>query len=449
MSEQSVEIAVTDNVTPALVVEVVPPVVAAPATKVEEEEVTEVAAEMAVDAALETVERKRGRKARTAAEKIEREFDKRKKGEAFWDVDAEATRSHILNHHDSYMTPYILKAMKEGRGVSRSFALSGEPIVRLEYVLQLINMRGGREVMNRGHNNRLFVWSDGELDIGHYLPHYAAFTIRTCSEIFYDYWRAQLEQWTKAIPLKPARPEIHSFIKSGGSIRVVSIGELNDTLIEDNYSEGVVNDYKFICEQFKAREPVGRLALLEGVPGTGKTRLIRAMICALSQNVKCILVSPNVLPDLAGADFLASMIGQRDANRPVILILEDADSCLIKRQESGADMNALSGLLNWSDGILGATLNVRFIATTNAKIEVLDPAIQRPGRLIRRVSMGPLDPARAARVFARMTGKEHVFEADATLAEVYHQASLVGNLEVDKLNVTSIDESEVDDDEDD
>ncbi len=51
-----------------------------------------------------------------------------------------------------------------------------------------------------------------------------------------------------------------------------------------------------------------------------------------------------------------------------MLIVEDADECLVQR---GSDnMSTIASVLNISDGILGSILDVRVLATTNAEKEV-------------------------------------------------------------------------------
>jgi SpoVK/Ycf46/Vps4 family AAA+-type ATPase len=77
----------------------------------------------------------------------------------------------------------------------------------------------------------------------------------------------------------------------------------------------------------------------------------------------------------------------RDKGKPTILILEDADDALIARDQNLGAKASLAAMLNLSDGILGAVLDLRIIATTNQKIENVDNAILRPGRLLERMGL--------------------------------------------------------------
>jgi ATP-dependent 26S proteasome regulatory subunit len=67
-------------------------------------------------------------------------------------------------------------------------------------------------------------------------------------------------------------------------------------------------------------------------------------------------------------------------------------------------------------------LDLRIIATTNAKKVQIDEAILRPGRLCVYCSVGHLPAKQAGEVFRRLTGSEQEFGEKTTLAEVYRLA---------------------------
>lgn len=353
----------------------------------------------------------------------------RKMGDAFWKIaDPSALASYLESQFNGLPLALVSKVLHQGYGVVHQHSRAGVPQKPREEVEKFAVEQGGRLYFRNSSMSR-YVWRDTDLVLTFTGGIAGKIYINTCDASVHDYWEKFSQEWLKMPEPRTYRPQIHSFIRTRNGVNVVSVGELNDTFTAENYPESVVEDYKFICAQFKAHEPVGRLALLEGVPGTGKTRLIRAMICELQNDANCILVAPNVLEHLSGVEFLQSLIQQHHQGRPIVLILEDADACLINRDEDKASLDALTGLLNMSDGILGSTLDIRIIATTNAKIEKLDPAVTRPGRLIRRVEMGPLTKERAEAVFTRLTSKTQNFDTGATIATVYAAAAVVGDLE--------------------
>ena len=352
-----------------------------------------------------------------------------KPGRAFWETADPMNMKTLLDHQfNGVVQPLIMKVLKQGFGIVQTYDHSGVTTKPREEVEALILSHGGRCVHSY-ESGASYVWKDTFMAVKFGGGRSGRLNFHTSDAEVYKYWSEFGDSWLKDPPPVVRRPQVNSFLNTPSGIQVMAVGELNDTLIEDNYPQEVVKDYRYICEQFTATEPAGRLALLEGVPGTGKTRLIRAMICELMDSANCILVAPNALPHLSGAEFLGALIREHHQGLPIILILEDADACLIKRDEDKASLDALTGLLNLSDGILGATLDIRIIATTNAKLEKLDDAVMRPGRLIRRVNLGPLPKEQAEAVFNRLTGRTQAFDDGATIATVYAAAAAMGDLE--------------------
>lgn len=412
---EGIEVATAAECTPALVVA--------------EAEAPEAEVAEPVSMVIEIPKRKRGRPRLEGKKAEERALAKRNTGVSYWELVAPTElSSYLCDNYPSGMHPFVTKALIQGFGVAQSYDRTGVMTMPREDVENTAVSQGGR-LFFKNEIVSAYAWKDAEVRFQFRSQSLGRISVKTSDPLVHSMWETFGKAWLTAPPVREYRPQINSFIKTSHGIDVVSVGELSDTFEPGNYPDSVVADYRYICEQFRAVEPVGRLALLEGVPGTGKTRLIRALICELMTDANCILVAPNALPHLSGVDFLASLIQQHRIGRPIVLILEDADACLIKRDEDKASLDSLTGLLNLSDGILGSTLNIRIIATTNAKLESLDAAVTRPGRLIRRVTMGALSKEKAAAAFARITGKTQEFDSETTIASVYAAAAAVGNME--------------------
>jgi ATP-dependent 26S proteasome regulatory subunit len=166
--------------------------------------------------------------------------------------------------------------------------------------------------------------------------------------------------------------------------------------------------------------PCGRLVVMDGPPGTGKSYAIRALAKAVDATF--VAVAPSLVGSLSGPDLVPVLLQQKRQGRPVVLVMEDADHALAVRTRG--DLHQLSELLNIGDGLLGDLVDLRIVATTNAERDDLDPAVVRPGRLCRRVSMGYLPPDLYEKVYKRLTGKRwrKLVPTKHTLADVYRVA---------------------------
>lgn len=197
---------------------------------------------------------------------------------------------------------------------------------------------------------------------------------------------------------------IYVLARSGsGGLTLSEAGYAAETLIPENYSEEVMEQYEHMLEDLKSDKPCGRLNVVSGLPGTGKSFLMKALL-KHSEDLMFILVRPELVTALGDPEFVAVLINQKDEDKPYVFIVEDADSILTERMSD--NMGGISAILNTSDGLLGSTLDLRIIASTNAEKVEFDQAVLRPGRLCSHIEVGKLSTERAHAIFKRETGKE-------------------------------------------
>ena len=142
-----------------------------------------------------------------------------------------------------------------------------------------------------------------------------------------------------------------------------------------------------------ARIPKG--VLLEGVPGTGKTLLAKAV--AGEAKVPFFSISGSDFVEMfvgVGASRVRDMFDEAKKNAPCIVFIDEIDA-VARRRGTGLGGShdereqTLNQLLVEMDGF-GVNEGIIVMAATN-RADILDPAILRPGRFDRKISVGRPD----------------------------------------------------------
>jgi hypothetical protein len=108
----------------------------------------------------------------------------------------------------------------------------------------------------------------------------------------------------------------------------------------------------------------------------------------------------------------------RHADRVKVIVMEDAERLLWRR--TGDNREAVSSLLNIADGLMGRMLRLHIVCSVNAKMEDLDPAVLRPGRLMNHRRFELLSRESAVQLAAErgLTFEPNEWSEGYSLAEV-------------------------------
>ena len=230
--------------------------------------------------------------------------------------------------------------------------------------------------------------------------------------------------------LEKTRKNTVSVLTSGmDGFYLTPIGTLDAPLVRENYSQEVVNGFDFAVRDLQSSNPFGRLVIINGPPGTGKTYLIRGIINELA-NSTIVLIPAKMIAELDGPSLLPTFISHKKRNRrPITLIVEDADTCLALRMNDY--ISSINSLLNYTDGILGTLLDLKIIATTNQEKIEFDDALTRTGRISRHLEINELSAEKASEIYKRLTdGDEIKYDEPTVLSDVYADAKLKTNNEL-------------------
>ena len=171
--------------------------------------------------------------------------------------------------------------------------------------------------------------------------------------------------------------------------------------------------------QVGARIPKG--VLLEGPPGTGKTLLAKAV--AGEAGVPFFSISGSDFVEMfvgVGASRVRDLFADAKRNHPCIVFIDEIDAVARRRgtgMGGGHDEReqTLNQLLVEMDGF-GVNEGIIVMAATN-RVDILDPAILRPGRFDRKIVVGRPD-VRGREEILKVHAKNKPLAEDVDLKQV-------------------------------
>jgi len=173
-----------------------------------------------------------------------------------------------------------------------------------------------------------------------------------------------------------------------------------------------------LYEDIGIKPPKG--VILYGVPGTGKTLLAKAVANQTSATFLRVVGSELIQKYLGdGPKLVRELFRSADEMAPTIVFIDEIDAVGTKRYDSQSGgqkeiQRTMLELLNQLDGF-DERGDVKVIMATN-RIESLDPALIRPGRIDRKIEFPLPDIKTKRHIFQIHTGKMAVAD-DVDLEE--------------------------------
>jgi hypothetical protein len=218
-------------------------------------------------------------------------------------------------------------------------------------------------------------------------------------------------------PPPTKKDKIHIITQSNGDfyLKDIPLASRKKSMFSyENYNEGFEDISNRIINTLKTDSESG-LVLFHGDPGTGKTSYLKHLLHTID-NKKLIYMPPDLTEHLSSPGFITFMMGEATNS---ILLIEDAENVLRHREAGGSQ--AVSNILNLSDGILGDVLKLQIVCTFNSKLEEIDPALLRPGRCIAEYRFEPLVADRAHHLMKKLHGDDvENEEREMSLAEIFN-----------------------------
>lgn len=199
--------------------------------------------------------------------------------------------------------------------------------------------------------------------------------------------------------------------------------DINQTFDDDFITSHFNEDFEEINQQIVrlVNDKKRGVVMLHGEPGTGKTNYIKYLAGVVNDR-KVVYLPTYMATALADPDFISFVT---DNLTGAVIVIEDAEQIITTRESGESDRNAVSTLLNITDGMLGEALNVLVVCTFNTDLSFIDSALLRSGRTRVRYEFSKLNTNKANNLLIKLN--KPIANKPMVLADIY-------NAKVEKTN---------------
>jgi chaperone BCS1 len=218
---------------------------------------------------------------------------------------------------------------------------------------------------------------------------------------------------------------------------------ISNTILNEKNEKELYSDIKWFMNSKDYYNfhgiPYKRGYLLHGLPGTGKTSIIKAI--ANEYQLPIFTIQMNIIKCDSQFITLMSEISEYIGNKSYILALEDIDrSDLFKYNKWGEFMGkhhvSLGTILNELDGVCEAHGRLLFVTANSYECLQKPPNIEalfRPGRIDVTVELGNCDLKQLARIIIPYINK------DSFIDEINKNDSMIENIDNNLGNFVNVD----------
>lgn len=222
----------------------------------------------------------------------------------------------------------------------------------------------------------------------------------------------------------PSKIEIFDYDKGWEKAMEIPKVPIEQLALDSNVRQNLIAEIEhFVHNEEDYRRlglPYKLTILLHGVPGTGKSSIIRSLASSYNRRICQINISemtdssfrkalhgvpPNaivVLEDFDSADATKVRSGMREKS-PVDE--NQTDGQMVVDSDDGYRLLTLSGILNTLDGI--ASLDSTIVMLTTNVRDSIDPALLRSGRVDLEIELPPVSPSAVQEHFERIFPSLH------------------------------------------
>jgi len=177
--------------------------------------------------------------------------------------------------------------------------------------------------------------------------------------------------------------------------------------IDENYND----DCPFTkIEEAVAKDSKSTILLLFGLPGTGKTFLLRKLITEHPE-LKFYWLDSSMFNMINSTEFSEFLLKCKNG----VFVMEDCESIIKSRDDSYNTL--ITPLLQLTDGLIGDNLGLKFICTFNTDLRNIDPALQRKGRCALSYEFKKLAKSKAQKLINKL-GIKATIPGDMALCDI-------------------------------